>query len=245
MAGGNSKTDGISESDHPITRPTWWTDLVGEPSENRIAQPRRGGQHEEGPFEGGKLVLRVEPTRIDWLFTPIGQREPELEGIPPVGPFPHLLDAFLRVMRRWFELETCPPVQRLAFGAILLQRVEDRQTGYRQIAAYLPSIQLDPEGSSDFSYQINRPRESASGVSGLRINRLSKWSVASWLSQELSIRPESVRHSRGQPFFACRLEVDVNTAQDFQDELSRAQLPRIFQELVDLGQEIVNRGDIP
>lgn len=41
-----------------------------------------------------------------------------------------------RFMLRWFEFDTCPFLQRLAFGAILLHPVKDKQTGYRQIAAY-------------------------------------------------------------------------------------------------------------
>lgn len=159
-----------------IAEPTWWADLVGEPPEAKISRPRKGGQQEEGIFEGRKLVLVVEPSRIDWLLIPADHQDGEMGDIPTIGSFPEALDAFSQLMLRWFALGTCPPVRRLAFGAILLQPVEDRQTGYRQISAYLPSVRLDPEGSSDFSYQINRPRDSTSGISGLRINRLSKWS---------------------------------------------------------------------
>lgn len=38
--------------------------------------------------------------------------------------------------------------------------------------------------------------------------------------------------------------MDINTVPDFQGELSREQLPQVFQELVDLGREIAKEGDI-
>jgi len=228
-----------------LGEPTWWKDLVGEPPETKISQPRTGGQQEEGRFdESRKLVLRVEPTRIDWLLTPIDDWAREAKGIPTTGSFPESLQIFLQLMLRWFEFATCPAVQRLAFGATVLLPVENQQAGYRQISAYFP-FQLDPEGSSDFSYQINRPRDSTSGISGLRINRLSKWSVVRVTMGELALGPAVVGYSARQAHDVCRLELDINTAPDFQGELSREQLPQIFQELVNLGREIVREGDIP
>ena len=132
-----------------------------------------------------------------------------------------------------------------AFGAVLLRPVENRQAGYQQIAAYLPHVQLDPEGASDFLYQINRPRNSNSGIPDLRINRLSKWSIAASMESTFSFGSTSAAHFPGPRHFACRLELDINTVPDFRDELAREQLPQIFQELVDLGKEIAKAGDIP
>ena len=69
---------------------TWWKDLVGEPPETKISQPRTGGQQEEGRFdEGRKLVLRIEPTRIDWLLTPIDDWAREAKGVPTTGFWGH------------------------------------------------------------------------------------------------------------------------------------------------------------
>jgi hypothetical protein len=229
-----------------IVNPTWWADIVGEPPESKISRPKEGIYQEEGPFAQGKLVVSVQPTRVDWLFTSIIDPKREDMNVPIIGTFSEALDRFFSLMLRWFEFDTCPPVQRLAFGAILLQSVEDRQDGYRRIAEYLPSIRLDPDGSSDFAYQINRPRNSTSGITGLRINRLSKWSVASWRSTQISLGSAApMGYFLGPEYFACRLELDINTSQDFQGELPREQLPRIFQELADLGKEIAIKGDIP
>jgi hypothetical protein len=53
------------------------------------------------------------------------------------------------------------------------------------------------------------------------------------------------RHEVSPLYFACRLELDINTVPEFQDEFDRGRLPSILRELADLGLEIANRGDIP
>lgn len=227
-----------------VSASSWWNEIVGGEPETRIFRPKEGIQREDGPFGQGKLILTVEPVRIDWSHIIVSDRESQAGGIPTLGSFPDSLDKFIPLMKQWFELETCPPVQRLAFGAILLQPVENLQVGYRQLSLYLQRyVQLDPEGSSDFLYSINRSRDSACGVEGLRINRLSKWSVASLKSFGLSIPPTSLMYFPGPEQFACRLELDINTVPDFPGEFSQEELPKIFQELVDFGKEIAEKGD--
>lgn len=227
-----------------ISTPTWWTELLGGPAETKVLRPSKGGELEEGPFEGGRLRLMTQLSRIDWALFPIPAKAEGAEGFLTVGAFLKILDPFLRLMLRWFELQTCPSVQRLAFGAVLILPVENTVAGHRLLSAYLP-IKLDPEDASDFGYQINRRRDSKSGIPGLRINRLSKWSVLSIQTIELSLGQSAARYYPGGEQFACRLELDINTIQEFQGEFSREQLPGVFQELVDLGCEIASLGDVP
>ena len=227
----------------PMTASTWWKDLAGEEPERRISQPRRGGQQEEGGLDNGKFVLVTRPARVDWLLTIADAHQMEERSIPTIGSLPQVLTTFRQLMLRWFALETCPALIRLAFGAVLFQPVDDRPTGYRRLAAYLPSVILDPEGASDFFYQINRPRASTSRIPGLSINRLAKWSVPLHGLAAFSAAPATLTLST--PLTACRLELDINTAPDFQGELVRQQLPHVFHELVHLGEEIASEGDVP
>jgi len=123
-----------------------------------------------------------------------------------------------------------------------MEPVENRAAGYRNLSRYLPAVRLDPEGSQDFYYQINRPRRSTV-VDGLQINRLSKWSVAQFVPITLMLTPQSVQSGVGAGEEACRIEVDVNTAPHGNAELPSARLPEVFGELVRLGEEIVSKGD--
>jgi hypothetical protein len=228
-----------------VTASTWWTDVLGGAPETSISKPRQGGEQQEGPLKGGKLILRIQPLRIDWVFSKGDIRDPNAETFPTLGSFPDALETFLPVMLRWFEVESCPPSRRLAFGAVLLQPAEDPKTGFQKIAPYLPAVHLDPEGSTDFSYQINRRRNSISGIASLEINRLSKWSVVSWQSVILAVSPAQMGYFPEGERYACQLDLDINTAPDFKDELPRKQMSVIFRELVALGKEIATDGDIP
>ena len=161
-----------------VQEPTWWRDLVGEPPEMRMTRPRQGGSQEAGIVAPGKLILHIEPTRIEWLLTAPDEEKLNEEGALTVGTFPDVLQVFQGLIERWFALETCPAMIRLAFGAVLLQPVTNLQDAYQRLGHYLPAVTLDPTGSSDFLYQINRQRNSATEIAGLTINRLSKWAAA-------------------------------------------------------------------
>jgi hypothetical protein len=230
-----------------IIEPTWWRDLQGEEPESRISQPRKGGLKEEGPFADGRLILGFEPTRIDWLYSPIVDEKPPPGGGLTIGSLDDAIMLFVRLMNRWFEFDTCLPVQRLAFGVVVLKPVENLPTAYRQLMQYVRSVQLgDLDNTSDFLYQINRRRH-ATVVPDLRINRLSRWSEASKQRQTISlpIATVPIRQELSPLYFSCRLELDINTMAEFQGEFERTQLAPIFRELIDFAVEIANHGDIP
>jgi len=229
----------------PVEEPSWWKDLIGEPPERRMTAPKKGTLQEEGNFDGGRLVLSIQPMRIDWLLTAATRQEEGLETFPTVGPFAETLKTFSALIDRWIQSETFPAVKRVALGTVLLQQVEDKHVAYGRLARYLPKVELDTLNSSDFFYQINRPRASTSGIANLKINRLSKWSVSSWRSALIAVTPGSLEQAAmGPEVFTCRLELDINTAPDSSEPLPREMLPRILQELVNLGEEIARDGDV-
>jgi hypothetical protein len=221
---------------YPTTPRSWWIDILGEPPEKKSERPKEGVLTEEGPFEGGRLLLGIAPFRIDWIFT-------ASDPTQTIGPFSQALDAFLLPTRKW--LQQAPSLLRMAFGPVFVNPVNSREEGYRRISQVLPAIAIDPEGSSDFLYQINR-RRTSTVLPDLRINRVSKWSVRalalsqlrlSQLGQPLSLTSDPV-------LFRCRLELDVNTPQENENPLPKDKLGEVYQELVDLALEIAEKGDI-
>ncbi|MDQ7034545.1 MAG: hypothetical protein Q9P01_06835 [Anaerolineae bacterium] len=116
------------------------------------------------------------------------------------------------------------------------------EAGYEKLTELLP-FKIDAENSSDFFYQINRRRNSNT-ISNLELNRLSKWSVLKLqtalirtdiAANQLITLPEA---------YACRLELDINTIQNFEGELDQDKLSDLFYELINLGKEIATKGDI-
>lgn len=222
----------------------WWPKLIGKEPDEEVSRPGMRQLQQVGSFEGKSLVLSGQPGRVDWALLPtVPAPDDVTDLLQSIGPFSDAVKVISTIAEKWFLI--CPPVARLAFGALLNQSAADVKSAYTQMVKYLRSVKVDAEGSSDLFYQINRPRVSTSGVSGLTINRLSKWSVIGIGRLAIAVGSQGSRaSSSGALHFACRLELDINTSADFPDELSKDKLSPILQELTDLGREISEGGDI-
>ncbi|MEO8007064.1 MAG: hypothetical protein ABI728_00885 [Betaproteobacteria bacterium] len=226
----------------------WWEAVVGESPESKTLQPRVGMLQEIGQIKGGlcNLSLECQPQRIDWLFSPILKEKQELTEFPT---FANLVDGhklFQAMLLPW--LSRSPGANRIAFGAVLAYPVESRKAGYELLGKYLPSVRLDPENSRDFSFQINRPRTSASGIANVQINRLSRWSVARLSGMVIQFtggQPTTQVFESSKGLDACRVELDINTSPQFEGTLPPDKIEVLVRELVDLGIEIANKGDMP
>ena len=81
---------------------------------------------------------------------------------------------------------------------------------------------------------------------GLEINRLSTWSVV-----QMSVTIVDIGHGQShlmQPessLTACRLELDINTAKEFEGRLTKVALPKLLEEFSELALEISKKGDVP
>lgn len=217
----------------------WWKDIVSEPPTTRTEQPKIGQITEEGNWEQRNLVLGSAPFRIDWITTidlAEGSANPESYAWEIIVP------KFHELMNRWLGLDTAPLPVRLAFGAVLAYPVKNKEEGYSSLMKFLP-FKLDPIGSSDFTYQINRPRPALS-VPGLRLNRLSKWLVRNRLVTAVVPGSEHMTRTPSLKRSDVCLELDINTAQEFEGELSREQTKAIFSELIELAEEIAAKGDV-
>jgi hypothetical protein len=221
----------------------WWQQVVGDAPETITTQPRLGGVVTEGTYSDCPLTLSTHPTRIDWVY---GSREitnpvAELADIT-IGTFQDSLKIFTVLMNRWFALLDVPSLVRLAFGAVLLQPADSGPSAYENLSRYLGHA-IDLEGARDFNLQINRRRDSKR-IPSLKINRLARWSV--FVVKQEVIAPSTPRSSYpSAEFYACRLELDINTDVDYEGELHPKQLPQLFSELTSLGEEIALKGDLP
>ncbi len=223
-----------------IGEPSWWSDIVGTTPENKTSRPLKGEYQVDGNVGEGRLVLTIQANRVDWNYVP--RQDDVSQSQNWIGPFPDCLILFRELTSKWFPL--CPKITRLAFGAVLFSPVVDRATGYKRLSAYLPTVQLDPEGSSDFSYRINRPRNSCTGIPGLRINRLSRWAITTFETFTIAVAPSTPSPLKPvEREFAARIEVDINTSPDFGTILPQEKVQDIFEELVGMGMEVIKEGD--
>ena len=222
----------------------WWKSLVGNLPEQRTEQPRTGEILETSEYGNGRLELKIDPIRLAWIYqVQLDVIQPE-KGVETLGELHAELDEFRTLINSWFELETVPNLVRLAFGGILIIPVQSQEQGLGRLAGYIPDVKIDPSNTSDFLYQINRRRVSKLDIEGLEINRLTKWSVVQ--HQLLLVRSDgSGSATPASPVHHARLEIDVNTFHEYEREFQQEQLPKVFAELVELGTELAELGDIP
>lgn len=221
----------------------WWEDLIRNKPESRTFFPKDDSLLVEGLFESeknGKLTLKANPNRNDWSIT--SYEEKILRDLPQIGDFPKVVEIFFGKMKEWFEKESSLEIRRLAFGTVVWQLAENQQDAYEKISNFLPCVTLEPEKSKDFLYQINRPKISEL-IPDLTINRLSRWSVGKF--QKLHIKLGQQGLSEKKDSFVSRLELDINTDQNYQEKLPNEKLFKIFEELERFGEEIAQKGDQP
>ena len=219
---------------------TWWKDLINDEPAEQTSFPKKGIYRFSGPYLDGILTLNIEPVRIDWFYDTIIDKENK----STIDTFSEGLNKFIPLMSKWFEYIPEIPIGRLALGTILQIPVKNRKIGYEIISSYLPDITLDSENSSDFFYQINRPRASKLNIDDLVINRLSKWQVISIISGQTPLGQSELGYIPFMEDYSCRLELDINTSNKFKGLLPSDKTNDIFQELVELGKEIAEKGDI-
>jgi hypothetical protein len=220
---------------------TRWETLVGKKPESIVFDTK---VEVSGPFApNGRLTYRHNPRGSEWML----ERVPSSNELEKRLLSPQVLVPFMEVMRRW--LPDCPRLQRLAFGAALYLPVENREEGYRHLRKYLPfTREYSPQTGAfleysprtgDFLYQFNRRRPSES-VPRVQLNRLSKWM---WLPLgELRVVDGKLVEP---PESACLLELDINTAPEFQEGLPPDRCVPLFEELIRLAVEIAAQGDVP
>jgi hypothetical protein len=225
--------------------PEWWQSTMALPPDETTSNPKRGSSVVSGSLGSNKLILKLEPDRIDWLFVPPGDlgsnAQPPEPEFPTIGPLTESLGAFSDIMERWLVRDDLPEIARIAFGAILKHTEPDRRSAYLRLPEYLP-VRVDPD-SSDFFFQINLPAASRTGVDDLRVNRLSKWSVVALAVFALRFTGATFASEARPPFgHALRLELDINTVPEFRGPLPRGRFIEVYRELAALGQEIAAEG---
>ncbi|MGO9597441.1 MAG: hypothetical protein ACLP7Q_05410 [Isosphaeraceae bacterium] len=221
----------------PVDPSGWWQQVTEEERDRVEDKPKIAQHVEEGRCFGGVLSLTTVANRIDWTLSPSIDVEKGLQELPSVGSYISVRDDFLAAISRW--LPSAPPVQRLAFGALLMLPVSSKDESYRLLGAYLP-FSPDPMTSSDLRYQINRPRESRV-LTDLKVNRLQAWASARFRIQ--AGISGNVGEMVLQEQYAVSLESDINTEAAFMGVLPAERLSDLLSELSDYATELAAEGD--
>jgi hypothetical protein len=206
-----------------------WPASIGVEAESQVRRAALRLTVQEGMWNGLKLTVSTQPERTDII---VSRGDVEGASWPTIGTFDEVLEKFKQLLPSYFGRQ----IARVAFGADLLREAADKESAYREIAAYLPSVKIDPE-TRDFIYQINRQKRSKHA--NVLINRLNNWSVIGL--HRLMINAGTFVQS--EESFACKLLLDCSSDAHnlgpFNEELTL----RLFFELVEQGRDIAEYGD--
>src|SRR5262249_41618761 len=136
-------------------------------------------------------------------------------------------------------------VRRIGFGLHSLFFAQDRFTAYKLVEELVPSVRLiEPEVTTDFLYQINRPVSSRELGEGVRLNRLMKWSTLFAGHTQFEATPDTAQIG---PVFGrhyASLDTDTNTPAEHLAPLDKGKLGVIYDELVELAWTNLEAGEI-
>jgi hypothetical protein len=221
-----------------------WTKVIGGEPEDVSEQPLRGTGKVEGTYNSNRMILTMDSlqSRLDWTLTPAPKDSRDL-GFQDLGAFDASVDSFFALHSKHLNLYS--GIVRIAIGAVAMHPVTDRREGYKNLDLLLPSIEVDVENSSDFMYQINRPRVSVV-LSDTIINRISKWGVVVALFGYMNEFPVSGQAPSlpTAEISATRMELDISTDAKRKEEIPTESMPALIAELKGLMHEVANNGDI-
>ena len=215
----------------------WWQELTDEIPEVENTNRRTGTHQFEGEHKDGKLILRIQPVRIDWLYLAVDK--PEISEPASLGEFEQSTEYFTKLIKQWINTTPVEKFNRIAFGAVVYHTIENVFDGYQLLENKF--LQMKPnfdENTSDFLFHINRKRQS-NILEDLTINRLSKWSVATFQKLQFAPAPVALPES-----YALWLELDINSSQHWQGDLSLKNAEDLVEEFLSLGYEVSQEGDI-
>ena len=221
------------------SNPEWFINTIGVEPETTSKKYRRV---DAAIVDGRHVTLTIDLGRIAWAEMAIVDNENLPEEMPTLGDLTDAVKRFSKLIRQW--LPHCPPINRLSFAGKILLPTTDRIASYKQIGKYLTNVKIDGETSSDFIYRINRKRKSIT-LPAYEINRLSTWA-----SLKLTIVAKTELSLEGAPefsedFAACSVDLDINTIPEITTPIPSDRLIDLFDELLSLGMEIAEKGDIP
>ena len=220
-----------------------WKELIGSPYSDEIAKPLEGIKIVKGPFDDGLLSITSQGARnvfeVRWQAS-TNHVDPD-SGYPSIGDFETALSAFNKLAKKVLRGRFISRIVRIAFGSVIQLPAKDRYMACENLAKYLRRIKLNPKRSRDILFRINEPRDSSLSIDGLSVNRINNWALVAM--QSFSVNAQQIQDV-GPISHGAQLELDINTCQEYKGLLPKSKLQKIYDELVQMGREIVLEGSI-
>lgn len=222
----------------------WWEDAFkGVPLLRDETRHLEGVRSLGGVVDDVMWTANAGPERTDFILQPNNNTPPQPNTVwgQSTVAGPHYEVALNMVDPIHKYLEKVGRVNRLAFGAVLVAPGPSLDTVIAALSGVLPQLELDRLQTPDFVFRINRRRQSRNSPT-LTINRLFTWSIAQGQTVTLAAGPQPSQSHSIQ--YAANVELDINTVPVTSRDIPVEKSVAILDELVELGLEIVEKGDV-
>ena len=218
----------------------WWRQTFDQEPARTETRPHEQIHSVTGPVDHGIMIVTARPGRTDFLLQPNNELGTDIAPSHASISFWQIASSVTTPTRAWIQSQK--QLYRLALGAVLLSPGPDLETAYLKLSALLPKVDLTGITEPDFTYRVNRPRDSVARP-GIPINRVTTWGIAQ--GQNVAFTP-GVQSPQTSPIqYAAHLELDINTRTSPDQVFDPATSSALLDELLQLGHEIATTGDQP
>ncbi|MQY73289.1 MAG: hypothetical protein GH142_06450 [Dehalococcoidia bacterium] len=211
--------------------------------EVRTSNTREGTEIISGPFADDlslKLIRHKPANRTDLIFGP--RQVPPEPGHPiGIGYLEETLEPFRLAILEFLRSSHLPNIIRIAYGVTLVQSGADEEATKNILGQYVSAIDLNDAAAGDLIYRMNRPRDSTI-IPDLLLNRISDWRLPQELLFQFTGTQQTISSSENI-LNLCQVQLDINTDLHRRDSFDSSKLPELFNELIDLGNELAEHGD--
>ena len=227
----------------------WAREKYGKELDLIQSNPKDGSDRVFKRLSNGLLTIIGTLGRTDFII----EQAQEIEDISgngqiasrpwanvSIGSYVEVVESAADPAKEWITKGV--PVYRLAVGARLLLPGPGLYEVYQSLSRHIQGIPLDNVSSPDFVFRINRGRASQNDEN-IFINRLAAWSIGQ--GQIVTIPTGGGQPNASSIQFALHLELDINTRTTQDDNIPPGLSLVLLGELITLGSEIAQEGDVP
>ncbi len=227
----------VSEMPFPENGGELFQDFFGFTHDDETCR-KREFMSEFSSGKGGVLYqATISGPKVDFTVSP-GISPGEVPDAMPSLPLEGDFETMFRDAAKRLVVET-PKFVRLAVGAHFILPSAGKEAGYAAMQTFLPTVKIDPSGSSDFQYRINRRKDLQMSGKLVPINRLVTWGCLGF--KLIMGTAAGVAHVGD----AVSAMTDVNTDPNIDvASLTPTEQATIIETLFSSSRELAEKGDV-
>jgi len=193
----------------------------------------------------GLSKLETSMLKLEWQQNRLNIFEstdaPNIEN--NIGNFSKYNEYYENHILKYFELEGCPVLDRLALGIILYIPLLNNETGIQTMEPLLKTVK-GIENAEDFQFRINWPTKTEI-AGGIKVNRLLTWTIGTVQLFQINIQNGIAQNLpiATPPELQLRLEIDLSTDQNVGNKISLEQQKEIIHYFSDIVKKVAQYGE--